>query len=106
PYSVMNTARDNWFLAFFTFGEGYHNFHHAFPSDYRNGIRWYHWDPTKWVIGSLSLTGMSWGLKRTSHRLIERAKGEAVKQADRLRAQGEAAVQQGREALQQGKDAF
>ena len=45
PYSTENSARDNWFLAFFTHGEGFHNFHHAFPSDFRNGIRWYHWDP-------------------------------------------------------------
>jgi stearoyl-CoA desaturase (delta-9 desaturase) len=50
PYSDQDSSRDNWFLAFLTYGEGYHNYHHKFPSDYRNGIRAYHWDPTKWVI--------------------------------------------------------
>lgn len=49
-YSIELTARGNLPLALITFGEGYHNFHHQFPSDYRNGIRWYHWDPTKWLI--------------------------------------------------------
>ena len=33
-------------------GEGYHNFHHQFPMDYRNAIRWYQFDPTKWFIAA------------------------------------------------------
>ena len=45
PYSEDVSARDNGFLALFTHGEGFHNFHHRFPTDFRNGIRWYHWDP-------------------------------------------------------------
>lgn len=56
PYTSKNTARDNGILAFFTFGEGYHNFHHIFEHDYRNGIRWWQFDPTKWLIrGSASI---------------------------------------------------
>jgi len=70
PYSTKNTARDNWFLALLTFGEGYHNFHHAFPSDYRNGIRWYHWDPSKWMIKGLSLVKLSRDLNKTSDEKI------------------------------------
>ena len=38
PFTDKNTARDNGILAFLTFGEGYHNFHHIFENDYRNGI--------------------------------------------------------------------
>ncbi|MCP5009985.1 MAG: acyl-CoA desaturase, partial [Aestuariibacter sp.] len=53
PYTDTNSARDNGILAFFTFGEGYHNFHHIFEYDYRNGIRWYQFDPTKWLIKGL-----------------------------------------------------
>ncbi len=49
-YDPAQTARDNWFIALFTFGEGYHNYHHTFAFDYRNGIKWYHYDPTKWLI--------------------------------------------------------
>ncbi len=70
PYSKQNTARDSWWLAIFSFGEGFHNFHHAFPSDYRNGIRWYHWDPTKWVIRALSWIKLSWGLRKTPKQSI------------------------------------
>lgn len=65
PYSDRNTSRDNTLLAVITLGEGYHNFHHAHPRDYRNGVRWYDWDPTKWWIFTLSLLGLAWGLHRT-----------------------------------------
>ena len=57
PYTDRNTARDNGALAVLTFGEGYHNFHHLYGSDYRNGVRWWQWDPTKWLIRSLAGSG-------------------------------------------------
>ncbi len=66
PYNPSVSAVDNWFLAFFTFGEGYHNYHHAFPGDYRNGVAKYAWDPSKWTIWLLSRTGVVWGLRRIS----------------------------------------
>ena len=62
--------------AFFTYGEGYHNFHHRFPSDYRNGIRWYQWDPTKWLVASLSSIGFTSHLHRVPDHLILRARME------------------------------
>ncbi|PVU88743.1 hypothetical protein BB561_005723 [Smittium simulii] len=48
-YGDSTTAKDSIITAILTLGEGYHNFHHEFPSDYRNGIRFYHYDPTKWL---------------------------------------------------------
>lgn len=71
-YDVKATAKDHWVVALATFGEGYHNFHHKFPVDYRNGVRWYHWDPSKWLIRSLAFVGAAWDLKRTSNfRILE-----------------------------------
>lgn len=70
PYDRNQTARDSWVCAFFTNGEGYHNFHHRFPTDYRNGVRWYHWDPTKWFIAVLGWAGLTWDLKKTPDVLI------------------------------------
>jgi stearoyl-CoA desaturase (delta-9 desaturase) len=64
------SARDSWLAALVTNGEGYHSFHHRFPSDYRNGYRWYHWDPTKWLIYVLSRLGLAWGLRRTPREKI------------------------------------
>jgi stearoyl-CoA desaturase (delta-9 desaturase) len=71
PYTEENSARDNGLLAFVTNGEGYHNFHHKFPSDFRNGVRWYQWDPTKWLIAALGLTGLAADLRKTPRALIE-----------------------------------
>lgn len=68
PYSATDSARDNWVLSLFTYGEGYHNFHHSFPADYRNGIKAYHWDPTKWAIWLLTLVGLTKDLKRVPER--------------------------------------
>lgn len=73
PYTDENTARDNPALAFLTYGEGYHNFHHIFQNDYRNGIRWWHWDPTKWLIAALSFMGLADGLKKVPDLWIQRA---------------------------------
>ncbi|MGH8300346.1 MAG: fatty acid desaturase [Steroidobacteraceae bacterium] len=73
PYTEENTARDNPVLAVFTFGEGYHNFHHNFAHDYRNGVRWWQWDPTKWLIASLHWLGLTRRLKRTPLFQIQRA---------------------------------
>ena len=73
PYTEDNTARDNAVLAFLTQGEGYHNFHHIFAHDYRNGVRWWQWDPTKWLIAALQWVGLTRRLKRTPAFQIQRA---------------------------------
>ena len=65
-YNKNESACDHWLGAIMTNGEGYHSFHHRLPNDYRNGIQWYHWDPTKWLIYLLSRLGLAWDLKRTS----------------------------------------
>lgn len=73
PYTDSNSARDNGFLAFLTYGEGYHNYHHLFQSDYRNGIRWWQWDPTKWMIALCQRLGLARNLNRVSNFKIQRA---------------------------------
>ncbi len=73
PYTTKNSARDSFIMAFFSYGEGYHNYHHYFPVDYRNGIKWYHFDPTKWLIKSMSLIGLAYDLKSVPHELIKNA---------------------------------
>ncbi len=74
PYSDQITARDSIIMAFLTFGEGYHNFHHRFQLDYRNGIRWYHWDPSKWLIQIAAYCQLASKLKTVSEPEILRAR--------------------------------
>jgi stearoyl-CoA desaturase (delta-9 desaturase) len=63
-YSKEFSAVDNYIISLLTFGEGYHNYHHFFATDYRNGIRWYHFDPTKWLIWTLHKLGLAQNLRR------------------------------------------
>ena len=65
-YAKEQTAADNAFMALLTFGEGYHNYHHAIATDYRNGVRWYHFDPSKWIIWMASKLGWTKDLKWVS----------------------------------------
>lgn len=118
PYTEENSARDNWFLGFLTYGEGYHNFHHMWQWDYRNGPRWYQFDPAKWIIAAGSWVGLTWGLRRVPDTTIQRAKvameakrlaGKLAEDAHHLRHTLEAAhlrVDQALAALQTQLDAW
>ncbi|MCU1227414.1 MAG: acyl-CoA desaturase [Acidobacteria bacterium] len=77
-YNAEVSARDNWVVALLTLGEGYHSFHHRFPADFRNGIRWYHWDPAKWFISGLKSVGLASDLRTTAEPQIEQARMSAA----------------------------
>lgn len=79
PYSLEESARDSWISALLTFGEGYHNFHHKFPGDYRNAILPWQYDPSKWFIWLLAKTGIARDLHRTPEERIIAAKLEVKK---------------------------
>jgi len=66
-YSIEHTAVDNYLISLLTYGEGYHNYHHSFAHDYRNGIRWFHFDPGKWLIWTLYKLGLAKDVKRVSN---------------------------------------
>jgi stearoyl-CoA desaturase (delta-9 desaturase) len=76
PYSLANSARDSFITALVTMGEGYHNFHHRFANDYRNGVRWFHFDPTKWWVWTMSKLNLTWDLKRASREAILAARAK------------------------------
>jgi len=81
PYERTGTARDSLIVALLTMGEGYHNFHHRFQIDYRNGVRWYHFDPTKWWVWTSACLGLTRKLRRVPAERIE-----AVRRAVRLQS--------------------
>ena len=74
PYTDENSARDQHFLALITYGEGYHNYHHLFQSDYRCGIRWWHLDINKWFISTCALLGLVKNRKRAPAFKVLRAR--------------------------------
>jgi stearoyl-CoA desaturase (delta-9 desaturase) len=84
PYTLAVSARDSVVTALLTFGEGYHNFHHRFAADYRNGVARASWDPSKWLIGVLERLGLAWNLRRVPRERIVAA--ELACDAERLLA--------------------
>jgi len=87
PYSTRCSARNSWIMALFTFGEGYHNYHHEFQHDYRNGVKPWQFDPTKWAIWTMSKIGLTSGLRRVPDEKIQLAEiAEQQKQLDAVMA--------------------
>jgi len=48
PFETKDSSTNNWFVAILTFGEGWHNNHHAFPTSARHGLKWYQFD-MNWI---------------------------------------------------------
>ncbi|KAG1900408.1 uncharacterized protein F5891DRAFT_1033918 [Suillus fuscotomentosus] len=63
PFDDKHSPHDHFVTALVTIDEGYHNFHHQFPMDYHNAIKWYQYDPTKWFIWSCQKLGFASHLK-------------------------------------------
>jgi stearoyl-CoA desaturase (delta-9 desaturase) len=75
-YDARSSARDSVVTALITFGEGYHSFHHRFPFDYRNGPRWWQYDPGKWLIWTLGRLHLADRLRTVS--VASRVKAAAL----------------------------
>ena len=69
-YVTGDDSRNNWLLALFTMGEGWHNNHHAFQSSARQGFRWWEIDPTYYLLRVLSWVGLVWDLKTPPERVL------------------------------------
>ena len=86
-YVTGDDSRNNWLLALFTMGEGWHNNHHAYQSSVRQGFRWWEIDVTYYILKALSLLGIVWDLKtppaevlRNEQRLGSRVVNRAAEQ--------------------------
>ena len=63
-FVTSEDSRNSWWVALLTFGEGWHNNHHAFPTSARHGLRWYEIDLNWWGIKVLQLLGVARAIKR------------------------------------------
>ena len=68
-YATRDQSRNNWFLAIFTFCEGWHNNHHHFPGSVRQGFYWWEFDVTYYVLRALAAVGLIWDLKTVPVRI-------------------------------------
>jgi len=69
-YVTGDDSRNNWLLAFFTMGEGWHNNHHAYQSSVRQGFRWWEIDPTYYILRALAALGVVWDMKSPPEQVL------------------------------------
>jgi stearoyl-CoA desaturase (delta-9 desaturase) len=86
-YMTGDDSRNNWLLALFTMGEGWHNNHHACQSSVRQGFRWWEIDLTFYILKALSWLGLVWDLKMPSNTVLRNEQRLGSRVIDRAAAQ-------------------
>jgi stearoyl-CoA desaturase (delta-9 desaturase) len=86
-YVTGDDSRNNWLLALITFGEGWHNNHHAFQSSVRQGFKWWEYDPTFYILVLLSWCGIVWDLKSPPEAVLQNKQRLGSKVIERSAAQ-------------------
>jgi stearoyl-CoA desaturase (delta-9 desaturase) len=71
-YDTKDDSRNNWWIALLTFGEGWHNNHHRYPSSARQGFFWWELDITWLFLRALARAGIVWDLQLPPRALLER----------------------------------
>ena len=74
-FKTRDTSTNLWWVALLTFGEGWHNNHHAFQTSARHGLRWWEIDATYWAIKLMSMVGLAHSVKHPKTILASQAKG-------------------------------
>ena len=72
PFETKDESRNNWLIAILTFGEGWHNNHHAFPAMAYHGMGWRQFDPTALVIRALVFFRLAKNVKLPRPELVSR----------------------------------
>jgi stearoyl-CoA desaturase (delta-9 desaturase) len=65
-FNTGDESRNLAWLAPFTFGEAWHNNHHAFPTSFEHGMRRWQVDPSRWLIRGMERLGLVWDVVRIS----------------------------------------
>jgi len=85
-FATRDLSTNNWFVAMFTFGEGWHNNHHAHPTSARHGLTWYEVDLNWYGIWLLKKLGLAWQiqtvkLKEIKQGMVAAPNGQLVAEA-------------------------
>ena len=75
-FQTRDLSTNNWLVAIFTFGEGWHNNHHAHPVSARHGLKWYEVDLNWYGIWALKKLGLAWNVYRVKLSDLRRAEEE------------------------------
>jgi stearoyl-CoA desaturase (delta-9 desaturase) len=70
-FATRDLSTNSWWVALLTFGEGWHNNHHAHPTAAQHGFRWFEIDMNWYGIWALKTLGLAWDVKRVKLAEIE-----------------------------------
>jgi fatty-acid desaturase len=71
-FKTGDRSTNNWWVAVLTFGEGWHNNHHAFPFSAKHGMAWFEFDPTYWTIKIMAALRLARNVKLPTREMMER----------------------------------
>jgi stearoyl-CoA desaturase (delta-9 desaturase) len=71
-FATRDLSTNSWWVALLTFGEGWHNNHHAHPTAAQHGFKWYEVDMNWYGIWALKMLGLAWDIKRVKLDEVER----------------------------------
>ncbi len=77
-YDSRDESRNCWWVALLTFGEGWHNNHHAFPRSARHGLRWWEFDQNYLTLAGLKRLGLAWDVRVSDHLRLSRGHRQAA----------------------------
>jgi fatty-acid desaturase len=69
-FDTTDGSKNNWWVALLTFGEGWHNNHHAYHRSAAHGLKWWEFDPTYITIRAMELAGLAWDVKRPPAQVL------------------------------------
>ncbi|MDH5564156.1 MAG: acyl-CoA desaturase, partial [Nitrospirota bacterium] len=85
-YDTPDTSRNHFILALITFGEGWHNNHHFYPSSVRQGFRWWELDLTYYILWVLQMLGLIWDVRPVPARVLSLNSRSSLNETTREKA--------------------
>lgn len=87
-YETHDDSTNNWWVALLTFGEGWHNNHHAYPRAARHGVAWYEVDTNWWTIRTMKMLGLAKSIKLIKKPVKQESTNPATKELSEATAMG------------------
>ena len=86
-YATNDDSKNNWLLALLTFGEGWHNNHHRWPTSARQGFFWWEIDITFYILKVMSWMGIIWDLNPVPKKLLQPSVDSSTRSSTHLSTQ-------------------
>jgi fatty-acid desaturase len=83
-FKTTDLSTNCWWLALLSWGEGWHNNHHAFPFSARHGLRWFEFDPTWVMVRVLRVMHLAHEIKIPTREMLDRLRSTSVLPAARV----------------------